>query len=144
MFAARLHFLRLPFAWNLRSVRTTEEGNAEEDATQPIEYLVLREKLGCRNCVWMTRLEVDLILTNTFYVCFKFHYKSSSNGRKELESIPPSLHWKSIEQLPGPAKKTVRKFWLQAATRRPVIVGWWDSSRTLQRLEQKQKTKLLK
>ena len=48
------------------TVSATEEGNPEEDATQPIEYLVLRQKLDCINCVCMTGLEIDLILKNTY------------------------------------------------------------------------------
>ena len=71
-------------------------------------------------------------------------HHSSSNGRKEWESIPPILQWKSTEQLPGPVKKTVHKIRMQAATRRPIIAVWWDISRTSQRLAQKQKKELLK
>ena len=48
------------------TVSATEEGQTEEDATQVIEYLVLREKLDCINGVWMTGLEIDLILKNTY------------------------------------------------------------------------------
>ena len=48
------------------TVGATEEGNADEDATQVIEYLVMREKLDCINGVWMTGLEIDLILKNTY------------------------------------------------------------------------------